>query len=330
MWRRYGQFQPGRLRLNSLPVIMVRTSLTDAESTWVNEVALRLRAVQAEAEAASPERRRECLREEFGQSFAKVPPEDRKRLLEALLAHFPSDGNSPQPLATVHTATPSPVVPEPTAKSPDELVAALLTSANELTEEQRNALARKLAEGGFNWVDRQEVVLEVADEFRQGLGLSADQQPRLARIVQLSLMLIDLLGRLDHMALKTLSDLSPRSAVLTRPQEFREAIASYLTGATDSVEPQIRAMSALLGGLLAATLGAGRDFGRQFVERFSPSSIEDVVKGEGKVKLFGNEKALCWDKYKDLAKDYATPELVDRKIKDCLGAFAEKKAVAAR
>jgi len=50
-------------------------------------------------------------------------------------------------------------------------------------------------------------------------------------------------------------------------------------------------------------LGAGRDFGRQFVERFAPAPSKDVIKGEGKLGLFGNEKALCWDKYKDLTKD---------------------------
>jgi hypothetical protein len=306
----------------------VTTPLTEQENSWLNEVALRLRAIQTEADAASPERRRACLHEEIGRCFAHVPAENRKRLFQALLKRFPS-GKQPgngQPAAT-SVAVP---VSDPKPSSPDELVATLLASAANLSPDHRTALARKLAEAGFGWVDREQVVLEISDDFRQALGLSADQQPRLARIVQLSLLLIDLLSRLDHMALKTLSDLAPRSALLTRPQEFREAMVSYLTGATDSIEPPIRAVSGLLGGLLAAMLGAGRDFGRQFVERFSPNSIEDVVKGEGKVKLFGNEKALCWDKYKDLARDYATAELVDRRIKDSLGTFAEKKALAAR
>ena len=149
-------------------------------------------------------------------------------------------------------------------------------------------------------------------------------------MMQLALLLIDLVNRLEHTGLKTLGELSPRSAALTRPQEFREAVANFLTGNAESIEPQIRAVSSLLGGLLAAMLGAGRDFGRQFVERFAPGSIEDVIKGEGKVGLFGNEKALCWDKYKDLTKDYATPELVERRLKDCLGAFADKKVSSAR
>ena len=92
-------------------------------------------------------------------------------------------------------------------------------------------------------------------------------------------------------------------------------------------------MSALVGGLLAALLGAGRDFGRQYVERFSPGAIEDVIKGEGKAKIWlvgDSERELCWEKYKDLAKDYATAELVDRRIRDAVVSFVEKKVLAGR
>ena len=71
-------------------------------------------------------------------------------------------------------------------------------------------------------------------------------------------------------------------------------------------------------------LAAGKDFGRDYLSRFSPAAIEDVVAGEGG-KLFGpNKKERCWDKYTDLANDFATPDLIDRRIKDCLAAFIER------
>jgi hypothetical protein len=224
---------------------------------------------------------------------------------------------------------PAPATP-PGPASAEALLEAFLAAAAGLPDEERNVFARRVAEAGLCWVDREALVLEVADDFKKALGLPAEQQPRLARIVQLSLVLIDLLHRLDHTALKTIGELAPRSALGTRPQEFREAVAHYLTGASESIDSQVRSVSSLLGGLLAALLGGGKEYGRQYVERFSPASIEDVVKGEGKGGLFGNEKALCWDKYKDLAKDYATPELVERRLKDCLGAFAERKVQAGR
>src|SRR5207244_13357585 len=98
------------------------------------------------------------------------------------------------------------------------------------------------------------------------------------------------------------------------------------------LEPQVRAVFRLLGALLAAMQGAGRDFGREYVNKFSPTVIEDFIKGEGRAAVWRlpgrpTEKELCWDKYKDLAKDFATPDLIDRRIKDCLAAFVEKKVL---
>lgn len=53
--------------------------------------------------------------------------------------------------------------------------------------------------------------------------------------------------------------------------------------------------------------------------------------GEGGVGIFGkNKKERCWDKYVRLAKDFETADLVDRRIRDCLAAFAEKKVLGGR
>ena len=305
------------------------TVLNEQESGWINEAAQRLRLIQAEAAVSAPEQRREFLREEITRTLEKVPVTNRKRYLEALLARFPVREETTR-LSATPQAAPAPAAPQP----PEELLEAFLARATGLGDERRTALAKRLSEAGFVWVDRAALELEVADEFRRALGLPAEKQPRLTRMVQLTLLLVDLCYRLDHTALKTLGELAPRSPLLSRPQDFREAVASFLTATSDSVEPQIRAISGLVGGLLAALLGAGRDYGRQYVERFSPGAIEDVIKGEGKGSWWvpgrPTEKELCWDKYKDLAKDFATAELIDRRIKDCVATFVEKKVPAGR
>jgi hypothetical protein len=308
----------------------VTTPLTEEESVRLQALAVRLRELQVAAESDPAEQRRDKLRQEIARSLAEFPPDNRKRYLEFLLDGFARE--DPAPAAPVpHTSDDLDRTPAPAANhSPEDCITAFLALAAGINEERRVALTKRLADAGFNWVDKDQLLVEVSDSFREALGLPSGQQPRLARMVQLTVALIELLNRLDHMALKTFTELAPRSSLGARPQEFRDAVANFLTGNSDSVEPQIRAISALVGGLMAAILGAGREFGRQYTERFSPSSIEDVVKGEGKVKLFGNEKALCWDKYKDLARDYATADLVDRRIRECFGAFAEKKASAAR
>jgi hypothetical protein len=162
---------------------------------------------------------------------------------------------------------------------------------------------------------------------QRSLGLAAQQQPRPDRLLQLAAQLIETICHLDQAGLKTLGQLSSRSALLTRPEDFRKLSARYLTGEVDSIEGQTRAMGALLGALFAAMLAGGRDFGRQYVERFSPSAIEDVIaSGSGSgIRFMGpNKKERCWDHYTELSKDYSTADLIDRRIKDCLGAYVER------
>lgn len=305
------------------------TVLNEQESLWVNDVARRLRLVQAELSASSPAQRRELLQEEVARHLAAVAPALRQRCVEALLERFPVRGQAAGSLPE-----PSPPPPPPKPLSTEELLEQFLAQVQLLPEERRAALTRRLAEAGWVEPGPARGGLEWSDEFRQALGLAADQQPQAPRLLQLTSQLIELFFRLDATALKTLSELAPRSPLLASGRDFRQAVADFLTGATDSVEPQIRAMSGLLGGFLAAILGAGKDFGRQYVERFSPNAIEDVIKGEGKVKWWvpgsPTEKELCWDKFKDLSKDFATADLIDRRIKDSVAAFVEKKVLTRR
>jgi len=309
------------------------TTLTEQESAWIQDTARRLRLVQAEGVTRPAEQRREFLQEQISRSLQDIPAANRRRYLQALLARFPVNGQVASNGPSAPAASPA-TTAESAHQTPDDLLEKLLAALPGLSEERRAAFSKKIGEAGLTWVDRDALVLEVADEFRQALGLPADQQPKLTRLVQLAVLLVEFFCRLDQTALKTLGELAPRSPLLARTHDLRQAIAGFLTGTTESVEPQIRTMSALLGGFLASMLGGGRDFGRQYLERFSPTAIEDVIKGEGKVKWWvpgsPTEKELCWEKYKDLAKDFGTADLIDRKIRDCLAAFVEKKVVSGR
>ena len=120
-------------------------------------------------------------------------------------------------------------------------------------------------------------------------------------------------------------ELYPRSAVLNRSKDFRKAAAQHLAGDLDDLEPQLRVTSALLAGMIASLLGGGRDFSRQFVDKFKPDAIEEVVVQEGR---YGNimkpsKKECCWDNYCRLSKDIATPDQLERWLKECLGKFVD-------
>jgi len=296
------------------------TVLTEQESEWLNECAGKLRLIQADAAAAPAEKRRQYLQEELGRHFKSVAPANRKRFLEALLARFPVAGQ----LLKSAPLQPAPQSPKPVAETLDQILERLLAAAAKLSGEKRAEISRRLSEAGFVGGGRDALPLEISGDLRERLGLQADQQPQWARVVELAVFLIDAMALLDQNALKTMRELSPRSPLLNRSEDFRKTAARFLTAGDESLEHQWNAIRSLLGGLLAAILGGGKDFGRQFVERMSPAAIEDVIVSEGG-KLFGpNKKERCWDRYKDLSDDISTPDLVDRKIRECLAAFVER------
>ena len=295
------------------------TVLTEDELGLVNDCAARLRVIQGDAVAIEADKRCEYLNEEVTRSFKVLTPARRRGCLEALLARFPVAGQLAKSVSQAPT-----VVAAPVPLTPEQLIERLVAVAAEVPEEQRADFARRLSDAGLSWVDKEALELEVSKELQTRFGLPPDRQPRLERVVKLASLVVQSLHDLDRTATIAIKDLYPRSAYLNRAQDFRQATGQYLAGNTDEIEPQIRVSAALLGGMLAALLGGGRDFGRQFVEKYSPSAIEEVVFSEGAKGFMGpSKKERCWDKYCSLSKDIATPELVDRWLKDCLGRFAD-------
>jgi len=301
-------------------MIQSNTTLTEEESEWVNNCAGRLRLIQADASTTAAENRREYLKEEIGRNFSSVAPANRKRLLRALLARFPVAGQCLEKNSSVSAPPPVKSVPE----TVDQTLEKLLAAAAGLSAEKRGEVSKRLAEAGLAWVDHDAIILEISEDMRKRLGLQPGQQPHLTKVVELAVFLVEAMVLLDQNALRTMRELSPRSALLNRAEDFRSTASRFLTGGEVSLEHQWTAIRSLLGSLLAAIQGGGKDFGRQMVERMSPSSIEEVIVSEGG-KLFGpNKKERCWDRYQDLFEDISTSDLIDRKIKECLAAFVER------
>ncbi len=304
------------------------TTLTDDELDRVNQCANRLRLIQSDSATLSPERRREYLHDEISQSFKDASPANRKRLLEALLARFPSAGRMPTDTA--------PALPAAAAAAPPETPQALLErflklSAN-LPQEQKMAFIESLFDAGYITSAQQTsgaAGVDITDAIRQRLGIQPGRDVNLQRLIEVTILFLQTLRDLDRAATLTLKELQPRSALLNRPKVFWAVPGQFMTGETQEIEPFFRAVSALLGGMLAAMMGGGKDFGRQFIEKFSPAAIEQVVEGEGGGSLIpgiGRNKAeRCWDKYKNLSKDIATPDLMDKWVRDCLGKFVDSR-----
>ncbi|HXC35162.1 MAG TPA: hypothetical protein VNV43_04765 [Candidatus Acidoferrales bacterium] len=299
------------------------TTLTDDELDRINQCASRLRLIQSDSAALAPERRREYLHDEISQSFKEVSPANRKRLLEALLTRFPSGGPTSAPPAPVSPAAAGP-------DTPQLLLERFLKLAAQLPQEEKAAFARRLAEAGIGApAERAPVGFEITDAMRQRLGIQPGREPNPQRLIEVTALLLQTLHDLDRAAMLTLKELNPRAALLNRPKGYWAAPGQYMAGDSKEIESFFRTVSALLGGMLAAMLGGGRDFGRQLVERYAPSAIEQVVEGEGGgsfIPGMGRSKTdRCWDKYKTISKDIATPDLVDKWVRDCLGKFVEAR-----
>lgn len=298
------------------------TALTEQETGWINEVTGRLRLIQADTAQLDAAKRSEFLQEEVERSFKNVAPANRPRLLEALLARFPVAGKT----TVVVSSAPS-SAPAPAPLSPAALLDKFLATVPTLPENERAELSKKLLAAGLTPAPATGGggPLNLPEETQRALGLAPGQSASPERLAQLAVVLLDALSRLDQTGLKTAEVLSPRSSLLKRNESVRRAAGRFLTGETDSVETPLREVAGLLGALLAGALGGGRVFGQQYLERFSPTAIEDVVTAEGGGGMFGpSKKERCWDRYVDLARDFATPDLVDRRVKECLASVAQR------
>lgn len=298
------------------------TALTEQETGWINEVTGRLRLIQTDTAQLDVAKRSEFLQEEVERSFKNVAPANRQRLLEALLARFPVAGKTTGPVPPAVASAPASAPP---SLSPAALLDKFLAAVPTLPENERSQLTKRLLASGLTPTPAAAGPLNLSEETQRALGLAPGQAASPERLAQLAVQLLDALSRLDQTGLKTAEVLSPRSSLLKRNESVRRAAGRFLTGETDTVETPLREVAGLLGALLAGALGGGRVFGQQYLERFSPTAIEDVVTAEGGGGMFGpSKKERCWDRYVDLARDFATPDLVDRRVKECLAAVAQR------
>src|ERR1017187_1339735 len=154
-------------------------ALTDEESGRINEVAGRLRLIQADAASGTVEQRREYLNEEIARNFKGVAPAQRKRYLEALHARFPVAGQIVRTPAPAPVPTPPALAPAPAPETFEQLMERFLKAAKELPDPKRAEVVKRLGEAGLVCAGNEKPVLEITEELWQGLGLPAGQTPPL-------------------------------------------------------------------------------------------------------------------------------------------------------
>jgi len=173
-------------------------------------------------------------------------------------------------------------------------------------------------------------VWEIPEELRKKLGLEQGglQPENAARLLAL---LLQEFVKLENLTWETWSQLAPRSAVRRDPavDEVKGASARWLRGEAGAGPAQcqqsVEKTRKMMAGLLAAIALGGKEFAEEYMVRFLPKNIEDVVHSRGGVSLFGDSvEKKCWAKYKELA--YGDPGAIEKKLRDALARQAEEIA----
>ncbi len=301
------------------------TALTDKEMNLVNALASRLRLVHADLSQAGSEERRLSLRDEVSRMLKDASRPDRQRLLQGLLERFPVAGQAirlaaaPQPAAAA--------APEPEPETPDQLFDRFLAVCRDLPADHRAQWVQRLASEGMVQVETHEVQppINIPPEWIKSIGLSEGQSPQLDRVFLLLGELSTLLLRVDQATSKTLEQWNVPRNRISEEKELSGAFREYLTGKRETLKLEVQAFSSRLGSLVTGMLVGGRNYGNEFLRRCSPEAIEEVVKTEGRHGFRRSFELCCWDKYKDLARGFATADLIDRQIKDCMGKVVRGK-----
>ncbi len=300
------------------------TMLTDEEKLLVDQCAMQLRMIQADAVTLPASKREEYLAEAISRTFKDCTPADRERLLQGLLERFPVAGRIMQNgVPRVAEA----VVPRDT---PETMLEKLIQSLGAIPVDQRAVMAKRLADAGLSASKGGlSPNLQVPPELLQKVGLTREQSFDLERLVQVAGTLIQLLNELDRTAQTTLREVKRQT--VHRSYDLQTLAGEYLAGRMDNLEQGLRPTAAILGALMAGILGGGREFGRQFSQKYSPEMIEQIVESEGKKGFMGpSADERSWQKYKKLYRDIESPDAVDRWFKDCLAKFIDLGGRAAK
>jgi hypothetical protein len=282
--------------------------LTEQERTWTEDCLARLRLVQADASELPAEKRREFLKEEISRKLNDLPRLSHKKNLQALLEQVP-----------VHGLVQWGIEQKPqTEREPETFAHVLdrfLKHVETAPEKQKAEARRKLTEAGLLPEEQGGLPEESLQKLRKALGVPEDKTCLPARVAEMAGILAEVVCKVDQAAMASLKKLSPQNPAL-RLESMRKIFAQFVVADQPASAPSTRAFEAVTGAIFAALLEGGEEFGRTYLERMTPETIWQVVKGGA--KFWENKKKLAWDQYRVLASDYSTSEQINQKIKKAM------------
>jgi len=292
----------------------------------VASVANRLRMVQVDFAEHPPDVRHEFLLEEVVRAIANVVPQQRRHFLDRLQEKFPTWDKLDLTAHTSAVPVGRSTFDEKELKEWTFLVEKLVELAPTLPDQTKLIVGERLAAAGYETVKGgQNGTLELNAAVRSKLQLAGADQIDSGRAVELLDMLIEFSTGLDLLAWNTWKTLAPQSSV-RRSTPLQKMMGRFASGDAEVpntvISQEIGRLRRLVAAIISAVGQVGRKFAEDYVVRFSPAQIEDLVKAQGGSSLFGNAKVRYWDQYVQMSAQQDA-NAVEHEILAAVAEYAE-------
>ncbi|MHC4743355.1 MAG: hypothetical protein ACYS8Z_15675 [Planctomycetota bacterium] len=286
----------------------------------VRATASRLRLVEADFADEDQHSRIGCLSEEIERALKSIVPDKRRAFLQHLMERFPAETFGDEPASQSK--------PEIEAKlaDPDYLVSRLINTLAKLGPEKKASLAEDLREAGLGGHAETGLSDQAMQELRKILKIPGSAEIGVDRLAELVGMLAQFVISLEPLIWRVWKNLSPRSKI-RRPQNLNNELGQLLLvdskGFPGQIELELTTLRRLIVSVLAAIGQVGSQFSRQYVGRFSPSSISALVEMEDTGGYFSKKPEVrCWEKYCELTS-HLTEDSVETQMKRIVVDYVE-------
>lgn len=286
----------------------------------VRATAGRLRMVEADFADEDQQSRIGCLSEEIERSLKSIVPDKRRAFLQQLLERFPLENFGDEPASQSR--------PEIEAKlaDPDYLVSRLINILPKLGPEEKASIAEDLREVGLGGHAETGLSDQAMQELRKVLKIPGSAEIDEDRLAELVGMLAQFVISLEPLIWRVWKSLSPRSKI-RRPQNLNAELGKLLVADSKAfpgqIELELTTLRRLIVSVLAAIGQVGSQFSRQYVGRFSPSSISALVEMEDKGGYFSKKPEVrCWEKYCELTS-HLSEDSVETQMKRIVVDYVE-------
>lgn len=291
----------------------------------VLETANRLRLIQVDFADKSSQARADYFSEEIERALKMILPEEREEFLRKLLERFPIGTFAPQPIVhQEHTDESVSVVDETKLKDANFLIQCLLEVVPGLPVDQKETIAVRLQKIGLGSRVPETCPDESIEKLMNELQLGDQPDFNADRLMELVVLLVDFVYKLEPLGWNTWRRLSPRSSV-RQSGDLKKTISQFLSNdskvSQEQVNNELKELMQLIAAVITATSRVGSQFAQHHLAKFSPSEISALVKMEHKSVLVSHE-VKCWRKYLELA-DKLNEESIETEITKAIVNYVE-------